>query len=333
MRVRLYFPRGSRSASYPLDTSARHPSAHNHRYAQEDRAKRAGQSGLSIGHQIDRREFFQLFGESSPLVDNRDVIAVHPSTPFVRASFHRCFRRHGFNGTSTAQVVEELGVNRKSMYAEFGSRPELIESTLEHYNQNHLLRVLTPIESDRPGIEEIRWAFSGFAAASERWFSGRGCLMCNTAVERSALDLGSGHSVAEHSDRITRAFRHALEHSQRTGQIDASTDLDELAAFLTTVLIGVAACIRAEAPASQLHATSRIALNRLGEEVAGWMTVRAPWASRLSNASRPGTPAPSTATSIHHFNCSGVLVACGGLDARPVHTDMSDDEHLEPGTD
>ena len=38
------------------------------------------------------------------------------------------FRRRGFNGTSTAELVAELGVNRKSMYAEFGSKQELFEA-------------------------------------------------------------------------------------------------------------------------------------------------------------------------------------------------------------
>ena len=61
------------------------------------------------------------------------------------------FRRQGFNGTSTAELVEELGVNRKSMYAEFGSKQELFERTLEHYNDNHLTRVLAPIEAADAG--------------------------------------------------------------------------------------------------------------------------------------------------------------------------------------
>ena len=44
------------------------------------------------------------------------------------------FRRQGFNGTSTADLVAELGINRKSMYAEFGSKQQLFEAVLAHYN-------------------------------------------------------------------------------------------------------------------------------------------------------------------------------------------------------
>ncbi len=168
------------------------------------------------------------------------------------------FRRQGFNGTSTAELVAELGVNRKSMYAEFGSKQQLFEAVLERYNSKHLSRVLAPIEAPDAGMETIREAFAGYATASEGWFRGRGCLMCNTAVERGALDPGSGRYVAAYLERLTGAFRHALGNAQRSGDLDATADLDELAAFLTTALIGVAASIRAEAPPEQLHASSRV---------------------------------------------------------------------------
>ena len=173
------------------------------------------------------------------------------------------FRRQGFNGTSTAELVAELGVNRKSMYAEFGSKQELFEATLEHYDRNHLTRVLGPIEAPEAGVEAIVQAFAGYATASEGWSKGRGCLMCNTAVERGALDPASGKFAAAYLDRITRAFVNALGNGRRSGDVDEAADLDELAAFLTTTFVGVTACIRAEAPSKQLHATARVVASTL----------------------------------------------------------------------
>ena len=177
------------------------------------------------------------------------------------------FRRQGFNGTSTAELVAELGVNRKSMYTEFGSKQELFEATLDHYNRTHLTRVLAPIEAEDAGVDEIRSAFQGYASASEGWFNGRGCLMCNTAVERGPLDPASGQYVAAYLDRLDRAFGNALRNGQRSGDIDQAADLDELSAFFTTVLIGIAACIRAEAPSQQLQAASRVATRMLDAQV------------------------------------------------------------------
>ena len=58
---------------------------------------------------------------------------------------------------------------------------------------------------------------------------------------------------------MTDGFRRSLENAKRSGQIAADADVDELAGFLTTALIGVAACIRAEASAEQIEAACRVA--------------------------------------------------------------------------
>ena len=173
------------------------------------------------------------------------------------------FRVQGFSDTSTAELVVELGVNRKSMYAEFGSKQGLFEAALERYNQEHLSNVLAPIEAADAGLDAIREAFATYADASDGWVRGRGCLMCNTAVERAALDAGAGRYVAAYLDRLTNAFRHALGNAQRSDELDPSADLDELAAFFTMALIGVVACIRAKAPPEQVRASCRVATSIL----------------------------------------------------------------------
>ena len=174
------------------------------------------------------------------------------------------FRLQGFNGTSTAELVDELGINRKSMYAEFGSKQGLFEAALERYDNEHLSRVLAPLEAPEAGVDAIRQAFAGYASASEGWFQGRGCLMANTAVERGALDEASGQYTAAYLARINAAFRNALGNARHSGDLGPKTDVDELAAFFTTALVGVAASIRAEASPAQLHATSGVIATVLG---------------------------------------------------------------------
>jgi len=173
------------------------------------------------------------------------------------------FRRQGFTATSTTDLAEGLGVNRKSMYAEFGSKQGLFEAALARYSDHHLSGVLAPIEAPDAGADAIREAFAGYAAASEGWARGRGCLLCNTAVERAALDPGARRHVDAYMERLTRGFRHALGNARRSADLDPDADLDELASFFTMALIGVAAIIRAEAPTELVQAACRVATNVL----------------------------------------------------------------------
>jgi len=176
------------------------------------------------------------------------------------------FRHQGFTATSTSDLAETLGVNRKSMYAEFGSKQGLFEAALQRYNDHHLSRVLAAIEAPDAGVEAIREAFGNYASAGRGWARGRGCLLCNTAVERAALDPGARHHVEAYLERLTRAFRDALGNAQRTAALDPHADLDELAAFLTLALVGVAALVRAEAPPELIESATRVTLAALDRD-------------------------------------------------------------------
>ena len=167
------------------------------------------------------------------------------------------FRRQGYSATSTAELVEELGVNRKSMYAEFGSKQDLFEAALARYSEINLSRVLAPIEAPGADADAIRAAFRGYASASEGRFVGLGCLMANTAVERAALDPGSARFVDAYLERLTVGFRRALETARKRGSVRAGADLDDLAAFFAMSVIGISALLRAKATPDQIHAASR----------------------------------------------------------------------------
>ena len=167
------------------------------------------------------------------------------------------FRRQGYSGTSTAELVETLGVNRKSMYAEFGSKQGVFEAALDRYSEINLSRVLSPIEADDADADSIRRAFQGYASAIDGPFNGLGCLMANTAVERAALDPGSAQFVDAYLERLKGGFRRALENAKAAGDVRNDANLDDLAAFFAMSIVGVSALIRAKAPSEQVHAACR----------------------------------------------------------------------------
>ena len=173
------------------------------------------------------------------------------------------FHRQGFHGTSTAELVDELGVNRKSMYAEFGSKQGLFDAALDHYNATSLTAVLAATEATDAGPDAIRSTFAGFATASEDWAQGRGCLLCNTAIERAVLDPASGNRVDAYFERLTAAFRSALETGQRVGEISTTADIDDLAAYFTMALLGIATMAKGRAHPELIHAACRVALATL----------------------------------------------------------------------
>ena len=173
------------------------------------------------------------------------------------------FRKQGYAATSTAELVEKLEMNRKSMYAEFGSKQELFEAALERYSEINLSRVLAPIESPDANAQTIREAFNGYASASETKFRGLGCLMANTAVERAALDPGSAKFVDAYIERLEKGFRNALENALEDGDVSEDAVLDDLAAHFVNSVVGISALLRAKATPEQMYAAGRGATSML----------------------------------------------------------------------
>ena len=173
------------------------------------------------------------------------------------------FRRLGYSATSTTELVDALGMNRKSLYAEFGSKQELFEAVLERYSEINLSRVLAPIEASDSNAASIREAFLGYASASETSFSGLGCLMANTAVERAALDPGSAKFVDAYIERLEKGFRNALENALEDGDVSEDAVLDDLAAHFVNSVVGISALLRAKATPEQMYAAGRGATSML----------------------------------------------------------------------
>ena len=173
------------------------------------------------------------------------------------------FRRQGYSATSTAELAQGLGINRKSMYAEFGSKQELFEAALKRYSEVHLTRVLAPIEAPDANAQSIREAFLGYASAGETRFRGLGCLMANTAAERAALDPGSAKFVEAYLARLFKGFRNALANAQAEGHISSQANLDDLAAHFANSVVGISVLLRAKATPEQMYAAGRGATSLL----------------------------------------------------------------------
>ena len=158
------------------------------------------------------------------------------------------FRDHGFAGTSSEMLVEGLGVNRFSLYAEFGTKLRLFEAALDRYNKEVIEKRFGPLGSPRAGVEEIRELLLFYASAGKGPASGRGCLLCNTAVEFGPVDPTGAEYIQRYFSYLSKAFYKALNNSRRNGVLRNSVALKKEADYFTASTIGLFVLIRAKAP-------------------------------------------------------------------------------------
>ena len=173
------------------------------------------------------------------------------------------FRDHGFAGTSSQMLVDRLGVNRFSLYAEFGNKQGLFDAALEHYNNVVVERNFGPLDSPEAGIEEIQKLLEFFASASKGPVSGRGCLLCNTAVEFGSTDPNGSAFVQKYFKRISKAFYKALSNSKNKALLRDNVSLKKEADFFTATTLGLFVMIRAKAPAKVIDNAAKMAIEHL----------------------------------------------------------------------
>jgi TetR/AcrR family transcriptional repressor of nem operon len=173
------------------------------------------------------------------------------------------FRDHGFAGTSTQMLVEGLGVNRYSLYAEFGSKQALFDAALERYDDEVIERNFGPLEAPGAGLAEVRALLDFFGSAGKGPASGRGCLLCNTAVELGPDDPSGAGFVRRYFQRLSRAFHRALDNAHGKGELCRSVDPREEANFFTASVLGLFVMLRAKAPPTVIESAARVAIEHL----------------------------------------------------------------------
>jgi TetR/AcrR family transcriptional regulator, transcriptional repressor for nem operon len=170
------------------------------------------------------------------------------------------FAERGFSATAMGDLVDALGINRKSLYVEFGSKQALFEEALRLHDETSFSRVIGPLEAMDAGVDEIRQAIRWWGNGARGAGNGVGCLLCNTASERSAVDPGARKHVKSYIARMTTAFRNALSNARASGDLLKSVDVDVEARFLTSHAIGQLTLVRSRVGRDVVESAATVAL-------------------------------------------------------------------------
>ena len=143
------------------------------------------------------------------------------------------FWKKGYEGTHLAELVEETGLNRFSLYKEFGGKEGLFSEALDRYMLQ--LQPLSSLLAREPmGLGNVRDYFEGVVDA--RFI--HGCFIVNTLPERHLVARSTFKKIRDFVRNAEGLFRSNLEAAQKAGEIAADTDVEALAKALFAFDIG-----------------------------------------------------------------------------------------------
>jgi TetR/AcrR family transcriptional repressor of nem operon len=153
------------------------------------------------------------------------------------------FWRRGFAATTMADIYEATGLGASSIYALARDKNDLFRRVFERYGEGFR----STIPTDVSGAAAIdRW-LRGFVGALADDPDRKGCLICNTIMERfahSAETLDLAQSLVE---EVRGWFQRQVEQGQRAGDYRRSADPVAAANALMVMLLGLMAMARAHA--------------------------------------------------------------------------------------
>lgn len=172
------------------------------------------------------------------------------------------FRTRGFKHTSFANLVDELGVSRQSLYDTYGDKETLYHTALKRYLARGLDLIGRQLEDPAPIRRVLTVLFDGMIDGQCANGS-PGCLMVNSMVELAPHDAEIRALAQEYARSLEGLFASRLGAAQRQGEIAPAKDPLALARFFYHTLLGLAVASRALGDKAGLRQTARLALQLL----------------------------------------------------------------------
>lgn len=172
----------------------------------------------------------------------------------------RLFWRRGYEATSVQDLVDELGLNRSSLYATFGDKAQLFDRVIDRYQARATetyAALLAPPNAGREAVEGFLSAMIDAITDDEN--GERGCLLVNAAGCVTAPDdiiARAKAAMCSNETAILAALR-------RDPKLKKRSDLPALARFFAAQGHGLGILARAGAKPAELRASMRVALTVL----------------------------------------------------------------------
>lgn len=170
------------------------------------------------------------------------------------------FWRHGYEGTSIADLTRAIGITPSSLYAAFDGKRQLFDRVVERYLDTKGRFTSLALEEEKDSFSLIRRLL--FEAANEYASKSGpgGCLIvsaatCVTAENRDVEEKLEGHRRSN-IKRIEAVLRGDLEAERISGAVDPAA----VAGFVGTVLQGMAQRGRDGASVDELCSTAEMTL-------------------------------------------------------------------------
>lgn len=178
------------------------------------------------------------------------------------------FWKHGYQGTSTSDLMEAMGVQRGSFYNAFGSKKEVYLRTLDRYlevlAESDLYAIL--YRSER-GLGAIVAMLEHYLETLGPGSGPHGCYFVHVIKEHRGEDPEVMKAIQTGIARMRGILAEHVEAAQASGFIPDELDPASVALLMMTVAWGSHVMLEAGMPKAEVLASARLMFEMAGSHV------------------------------------------------------------------
>ncbi|GAA4322000.1 TetR/AcrR family transcriptional regulator [Mucilaginibacter gynuensis] len=173
------------------------------------------------------------------------------------------FWRKGYHATSAQDLVDELKINRSSLYNTYTDKRTLFTKSLKQYQDKQTNAMLTMLKNAGDAEVAVKKIFDGLIKESIEDQLAKGCFMVNTAVELAGQDKEINDMVAQNNLSVEDALTDMIAKGQEAGQFSTKHSARTFARFVFAAITSIKVAARSGSDAQILHDIANVAVSSL----------------------------------------------------------------------
>ncbi|PQP81381.1 TetR family transcriptional regulator [Paenibacillus sp. PCH8] len=173
----------------------------------------------------------------------------------------KIFWEQGYEKTSMSDLVEHMGIHRRSIYDTFDDKHSLFLQAVDRYIGKINATLLAEVKASKTAVEAVHKIFGFMISESEDVPSG--CLIVNAAVELAPRDTDVDTKSIELFTSAEQMFEQIILWGQRDGEFSSDRDAKEMAEYLHNISVGIRAMARTSIDKEKLNRIVNVSMKLL----------------------------------------------------------------------
>ncbi|MDD3413492.1 MAG: TetR/AcrR family transcriptional regulator [Lachnospiraceae bacterium] len=173
------------------------------------------------------------------------------------------FWQQGYEKTSMSDLVEHMGIHRKSIYDTFGDKHSLYLKVIERYGEFSTAKFKAETLRAKTSYQALQYIFDYIIEESED--KHYGCLFVNAATEFGPWDQEVLKKTEDAFNQAENFITEIIKQGQEKGELSIKYDSVLLGEILHNALLGLRVLVKTSANKEKMHSIANFFLDLITE--------------------------------------------------------------------